>query len=93
MLYDISSLFQPDYHIYNLDVKHAIVIDTFNNILVISWGSVLLEEETGVPKENHRPVESHRQTLSHNVVLWHLVRVMVPVLCCHLSVWYKHVAH
>jgi hypothetical protein len=24
---------------------------------------------------------------------WHLVRVMVPLLCCHLSVWYKHVAH
>jgi hypothetical protein len=41
---------------------------TFNNILVISWGSVLLVEETGVPCENHRPVPSHRQTLSHNVV-------------------------
>jgi hypothetical protein len=25
---------------------------TFNNILVISWRSVLLLEETGVPKEN-----------------------------------------
>jgi len=32
---------------------------TFNNILVISWRSVLLVEETG---------ENHRQTLSHNVV-------------------------
>ena len=29
---------------------------TFNNISVISWGSVLLVEETGVPGENHRPV-------------------------------------
>jgi hypothetical protein len=38
---------------------------TFNNISVISWQSVLLEEETG---ENHRPVASHFQTLSHNVV-------------------------
>jgi hypothetical protein len=28
---------------------------TFNNILVISWKSVLLVEETGVPGENHRP--------------------------------------
>jgi len=28
---------------------------TFNNISVISWVSVLLVEETGVPKENHRP--------------------------------------
>ena len=29
---------------------------TFNNISVISWWSVLLVEETGVPRENHRPV-------------------------------------
>jgi hypothetical protein len=41
---------------------------TFNNISVISWGSVLLVEETGVPGENHRPVASQWQTLSHNVV-------------------------
>ena len=26
---------------------------TFNNISVISWQSVLLVEETGVPEENH----------------------------------------
>jgi hypothetical protein len=26
---------------------------TFNNILFISWWSVLLVEETGVPGENH----------------------------------------
>jgi hypothetical protein len=26
-----------------------------NNILVISWRSVLLVDETGVPGENHRP--------------------------------------
>jgi hypothetical protein len=41
---------------------------TFNNISVISWWSVLLVEETGVPGENHRSVASHSQTLSHNVV-------------------------
>ena len=29
---------------------------TFNNISVLSWRSVLLVEETGVPGENHRPV-------------------------------------
>jgi len=40
---------------------------TFNNISAISWGSVLLVEETGGPGENHRPVASHWQTLSHNV--------------------------
>jgi hypothetical protein len=41
---------------------------TFNNISVISWRSVLLVEETGVPGENHRSVASHWQNLSHNVV-------------------------
>ena len=39
-----------------------------NNISVISWRSVLLEEETIVLGENNRPVTSHLQTLSHNVV-------------------------
>ena len=42
--------------------------DTFNNILVISWRSVLWVGETGVPGENYRPVAGHWRTLSHNVV-------------------------
>jgi hypothetical protein len=40
---------------------------TFNNISVISWGSVLLVEETGVPGENHRQWASYWQTISHVV--------------------------
>ena len=32
---------------------------TFNNISVKSWQSVLLVEETGVPREHYRPVASH----------------------------------
>ena len=32
---------------------------TFNNISVISWRSVLLVEDIGVPGENHRPVTSN----------------------------------
>jgi len=33
---------------------------TFNNISVISFGSILLVEETaGVPRETHRPAASH----------------------------------
>jgi hypothetical protein len=35
------------------------VYSTFNNITVISWRSVLLVEEMGVPGENHRPVTRH----------------------------------
>ena len=31
----------------------------FNNILVTSWRSVLLAEETGVSGENHRPIANH----------------------------------
>jgi hypothetical protein len=41
---------------------------TFINISAVSWLSVLLVEETGVPGENHRPVASHWRTLSYNVV-------------------------
>ena len=32
---------------------------TYNNISVISWRSVLLAEEIGVPGENHRLVASN----------------------------------
>jgi hypothetical protein len=46
-----------------------VVNANFNNISVISWRSVVLVEETGVPRENHWPVASHWQTLTHNVVL------------------------
>jgi hypothetical protein len=54
---------------YNIGLDWFMLFNvTFNNILVISWRSVLLVEETGVPGENHRPASSHWQTLSHNVV-------------------------
>ena len=39
---------------------------TFNNILVITWSSVLLLEETGVPGENHQPVVSYAFTVIHS---------------------------
>jgi len=32
---------------------------TFNNISAISWWSVLLVEETGVPRAKHRSAASH----------------------------------
>jgi hypothetical protein len=32
---------------------------TFNNISAVLWQSVLLVEETRVPRENHRPAASH----------------------------------
>jgi hypothetical protein len=36
---------------------------TFNNISATSWQLVLLVEETGVPRENHRQTLSHRTCL------------------------------
>jgi hypothetical protein len=41
---------------------------TFNNISAISRQSVLLVDETRVPRENNWNVASHWQPLSHNVV-------------------------
>ena len=49
--------------IHNKYVCLMVLNATFNNISFISWQSVLLVEETGVPGENHRPATSHRQTL------------------------------
>jgi hypothetical protein len=42
----------------------------------------LLEEETGVPGENHRPAASHWQTSSYNVVLStpRLIGILVTML-------------
>ena len=42
-----------------IDVCLMMFNATFNNISVISWRSVLLVEETGVPAENHQPAVSH----------------------------------
>ena len=39
-----------------------------STIFQLSWRSVLLMEETGVPRENHQPVASHCQILLHNDV-------------------------
>jgi hypothetical protein len=42
-----------------IGVRVMVFNATFNNISVISWRSVLLVEETGVPWENHRPAVNH----------------------------------
>jgi|JYMV01.1.fsa_nt_gi hypothetical protein len=42
---------------------------TFNNISVILWLSVLLVEETGVPRENHQPV-ANPDKLYHMMLYW-----------------------
>ena len=52
----------------NIRVILMVVSTTFNNISAISWRSILLVDETGGPRENHRPAANNWQTLSHNVV-------------------------
>jgi hypothetical protein len=52
MIFDIIERF-----VYG--VRYLVLNVTFNNISVISWRSVLLVEETGVPGENHQPATSH----------------------------------
>ena len=46
--------------VFGLDIRVMVMVftATFNNISVISWRSVLLVEETGVPGENTRPAAS-----------------------------------
>ena len=49
---------------YGLGVRVMVFNTTFNNISATSQQSVLLVEETEVPRENHRPAASQWQTLS-----------------------------
>jgi hypothetical protein len=51
----------PTHNLPHLGVRIRVMVfnATFNNISVIPWQAVLLEEETEVPVENHRPVASH----------------------------------
>jgi hypothetical protein len=44
-------------HVFTFVCREVMVFNTtFNNISVILWRSVLLVEETGVPREDHRPI-------------------------------------
>jgi len=49
---DFPEEFRTKYFI-KISVRVTMFNATFNNISVISWRSVLLVEETGVPGENH----------------------------------------
>jgi hypothetical protein len=54
-----------------------VIYATINNISALSWQSVLLVEEIGIPGENHRPVVSHWQTGNFfiDIVSWTEIRI------------------
>ena len=54
-----------------VSVRIMVFNATFNNIPVISWHSVLLVEETGVPGENQQPAANQTNFITYfsNVVL------------------------
>ena len=57
-LYKMSLQMSQGITFYIVFVCLMVFNTTFNNISVISWRSVLLVKEIGVPGENHRPVAS-----------------------------------
>ena len=52
-LYIYCEIITLHYSILDWLVRFMVLNSTFNNISVISYRSVLLVEETGVPGENH----------------------------------------
>ena len=52
----------------NIHIWFMVFNATFTIFQLYRGGKfLLLLEETGVSRENHRPIASHIQTLSHNV--------------------------
>ena len=51
-----------------IGVSDMVFHTTFNNVSAISYWSVLLMVEAGIPDENNQPAANHCQTLSQNVV-------------------------
>jgi hypothetical protein len=49
-------------------------------IMIMSWLSVLLVQETWEPRENHLSVASHWQTLSDNVVHLTLMKIRTHII-------------
>ena len=59
---------KPRFKTHDIKVMVVVFNAVFNHISVISWQSVLLVEEIGVPGEIHRPTASHWQTLSCTII-------------------------
>ena len=53
IVFHIGEKHKPVFHCFWVMVRTMVFNATFSNISVISWRSVLLVEETGVPKSNY----------------------------------------
>jgi predicted component of type VI protein secretion system len=72
-----------------LRVRVMVFKATFNNISVISWWSVLLVEETGVLRKNHRPgarVSSTNKTDHHDIT-----EILLKVALNTITLTLKHI--
>jgi hypothetical protein len=68
-IYPISNVLElKSTYLYKGVMGFMVFKATFNNISVLSWRTISLVEEIGVPAENQRPVTRHCQHLSHDVV-------------------------
>ena len=63
-------------------VRFMVLNATFNNISAISWRSVLLVEETEVPRENHHPVPWKQRKIIKVKIL---VDLLLWLWNCHRS--------
>ena len=59
--FSVNSYYDYEIRVLIVDWFYGFMVFSaiFRNISVISWRSVLMVEENGVPGENHRPAASH----------------------------------
>jgi hypothetical protein len=67
-------------------VRIIVINSPFDNISVISWRSVVLVDETGVPGEKYQLVASNWQMTNH-IMLYqvHLIMSGIHKLCIHFN--------